>query len=91
MTSAQRARLYAARELIIVAVADRALDALIVALDIEHPTLAAHDQPARPPTLRRARSIARLATRLRVELRRYSSAVDDALRAPDTAPDDLPF
>jgi hypothetical protein len=89
MTRTERARLYAARELVIVDLLDHALAALDVVLLLEHPTL---DEPpfyAAPPTLRRARALARAGRLLRRELDRYRTAVDRSLAAPDL--EEMPF
>jgi len=89
MTRDERARLYAARELVVVDLLDNALAALDVALALEHPTL---DEPSfdhPPTTLRRARALARVGRLLRAELDRYRSAVDASLAVPDR--EELPF
>ena len=87
MTRAERDRLYAARELVVVDLLDHTLAALDIAL--EHPTL--HDLAplVPPPTLRRARALVRAARLLRAELLRYGAAVDASLAAPESA--ELPF
>ncbi len=76
------ARFVVARELWVVALVDRALETLLLALAVEHPSLADHDQPARAPTLRRARAVVRLAFRLRHALVDYRLAVDTAISQP---------
>jgi hypothetical protein len=89
MTRDERARLYAARELVVVDLLDNVLAALDLALALEHPTL---DEPLfdrAPVTLRRARKLARTARLLRAELDRYRAAVDASLAAPDR--EELPF
>lgn len=89
MNLAQRRRLYAARELVEIAVVRAALDALDIALELEHPTISEINEAGDPPTLRRARAVARFATDLRCALVQYCKALD---RAFDTVPDDdLPF
>lgn len=82
-------RLLAARELVVVDLADSALRALVLALELEHPTLDEPTFTSGPPTLRRARSVVRLVHRLCTELQLYRRAVDDALATP--AVDDIPF
>jgi hypothetical protein len=89
MTRAERARLYAARELVVVDLLDNALAALDVALALEHPTLDEPPFDRAPVTLRRARALARVGRLLRVELDRYRAAVDASLAPPDL--DELPF
>jgi len=91
MNLAQRRRLHAARELVEVVIAQTCLDALDVALRLEHPTL---DQSARcgdPPTLKRARAVSRFAAALRGALDAYRKAVDAALDSGPVPGDDLPF
>jgi len=89
MTRAERDRLYAARELVLVDLLDHTLAALDIALVLEPPTL--HDLAplVPPPTLRRARALVRAARLLRAELLRYRAAVDASLAAPES--DELPF
>jgi hypothetical protein len=89
VTPACRARLLAAPEIIILDLADSTLGAAIRALELEHPTLAEPPFRGGPPTLRRARNLVRLATRLRAELALYRDAVDAALTDPE--PDEWPF
>jgi hypothetical protein len=89
MTRNERARLYAARELLVVGLLDHVLAALDVALLLEHPTLDEPPFTAAPPTLRRARALARAARRLRRKVDRYREAVDHAL--VDHEADELPF
>ena len=89
MTRAERARFYAARELVVVDLLDHALAALHVELTLEHPTLEELAPARSPPTLRRARALLRAARLLRRELDRYRAAVDKTLAAPDL--DELPF
>jgi len=89
MTRDERARLCAARELIVVDLLDHALAALDVALALEHPTL---DEPPfgrAPITLRRARDVAHAGRLLRAALDRYRAAVDQSLGATDL--EELPF
>jgi hypothetical protein len=87
MTPDARGRLLAARELVVVDLADATLAALLTSLELEH----ALDEPpfvGAPPTLRHARALARLALRLRGHLDRYRRAVDAVLVEPV---DDIPF
>jgi hypothetical protein len=81
--------LLAARELVVVDLTDAALVALLTALELEHPTLEHPPFSGGPPTLRRARTVIRLAQRLRDTLDRYRRAVDAALVEPTD--DDIPF
>jgi hypothetical protein len=89
MTRAERDRLYAARELVLVDLLDHTLAALDIALVLEHPTLHNLAPLVPPPTLRRARALVRAARLLRAELLRYRAAVDASLAAPES--DELPF
>ena len=89
MMPRERGRLLAARELVVVDLTDAALVALLTALDLEHPTLEHPPFSGGPPTLRRARTVIRLAQRLRDTLDRYRRAVDAALVEPTD--DDIPF
>lgn len=89
MTPSARGRLLAAPEIMIVDLADDTLGALILALEVEHPSLDTPPFRGAPPTLRRARALVGLASRLRAELELYRHAVDVAL--DDHAGDDLPF
>lgn len=77
-----------APELALLPVLERCLDALALILKLEHPTLADLEQPADPPTLRRARRLRRAAHRLQRAVKAYRSAEARLLRAD---PDDLPF
>jgi len=75
----QRRRLHAARDLIEIAIAKTCLDALDIALRLEHPTL---DEPRAcgdPITLSRARAVRRFAAALRGALTAYRAAIDYAL------------
>ena len=78
-------------EILVVDRLDAALDALVLSLTLEHPSLEAVDDPsiAAPPTLRRAHRLVRLARRLRDDLDRHRLAVDSALK--DDRGEDLPF
>lgn len=89
MNLLQRRRLHAARELVEVSVVRAALDALDIALELEHPTITEINEIGDPPTLRRARAVARFATALRCALVEYCKIVDRAL--DDSPDDDLPF
>jgi len=90
MTPSERGRLLAARELVVVDLTDAALAALLTALEVEHPTLEHPPFSGGPPTLRRARSVIRLAQRLRNTLDRYRCEVDAAL-VFESNDDDIPF
>jgi hypothetical protein len=83
MTHDELARFAIARELIIIALAEHSLQALTLALLVEHPTLADHAQPATTPTLRRARAVVIAADRLRTTLAGYRAVVDAATRVSD--------
>jgi len=85
------ARLVVARELLVVALVERALDTLLLALVVEHPSLDDRDHDTTVPTLRRARAVARLTCRLRDALAAYRVAVLDAIGQPDPSTEDLPF
>jgi hypothetical protein len=90
MTPSGRGRLLAARELVVVDLTDAALVALLTALDLEHPTLEHPPFSGGPPTLRRARTVVRLAQRLRDTLESYRCAVDAAF-VLEFNDDDIPF
>lgn len=87
-----------ARELIEVRLLLCALDALLVSLRIEHPTLESITEPTGPPTLIAARRLLRSLRQLRAALRAYRetvhwSLVERAHSCVDDAPayDDIPF
>jgi hypothetical protein len=84
-------RLFAAREIIMVDLADAAIASLVLALQVEHPTLAELAPRRGPPTLRLARDLVRLARHFRLALRRYRDAVDEALGDIPQPDDDMPF
>ena len=90
MTPGQLRRLLVAPEIVVVDLVDHSLTALRLALLAEHPMLdddlAALDDP---PVQRRARSLLRIATRLRRALRAYRRDARGVLR--ELPPDDLPF
>jgi hypothetical protein len=90
MSPGERGRLLAARELVVVDLADAALVALLTALALEHSTLEHPPFSGGPPTLRRARTVLRLAQRLRNTLERYRCAVDAAV-VIESNDDDIPF
>jgi hypothetical protein len=81
--------LHAAHERIVVDLADDALVAMLVALSLEHPTLNEPPFAGAPPTLQRARALARAASRLRIDIERYRAAVDNVLE--DLLNEDIPF
>jgi hypothetical protein len=89
MTPQARGRLLAARELIVVDLADDVLAALLVALAIEHGPLEEPTCQAPPSTLRLARLLVRRGRQLRGDLARYREAVDAVLAEPPV--DDIPF
>ncbi len=90
MTRDDIARLALAPELIVVALLEHDLEALTIALLVQHPVLEDPYEPATTATLRRARDVARAANHLRAALEAYRR---DVLRAvtPVVSPDDLPF
>lgn len=81
MNAADRRRLLAARELVEIALVEGCLDALDVALRLEHPTLEEPWARGDPNTLRGARALTHLAAALRRALVAYRRAVDAALAA----------
>ncbi len=89
MSPTLRRQLYAARELIELRLLAVALDALVTALHLEHPTLDSTAEPTDPPTLRAARLLVLHARPLRAALRAYRASVRQSLSSP--LPDDLPF
>lgn len=89
MNVAVRRRLHAARELVEVAIVETCLEALDVALRLEHPTLDEPGDVGDPQTLSRARALSRLAGALHGALDAYRRAVDDALASEPV--EDLPF
>jgi hypothetical protein len=89
MTPDDRRRLFAAREMVECALAAVVLDALVLAVTAEHPTLGEPPEVGDPPSLRRARHLLHLARALARSIRGYRDAVDDATRA--VPGEDLPF
>lgn len=83
-----RRNLYAARELVELAIVQACLDALHVVLHLEHPTLADRSSLVYPITLRRARKVDRFARALRRAIGDYRRAVQADI---DKEADDLPF
>lgn len=83
MTRDELARLAVARELLVVALVEQALDTLRLALVVEHPTLDDRTQPATTPTLRRARAVVVAADRLQATLAAYRADVDAAIGVSD--------
>lgn len=83
------ALLAAAPELAIVALVERAIELLDIAIRNEHPTLGDLHRPDDPPSLRAARSLLRRAERTRPAIRAYALAVRRALALDPV--DDLPF
>jgi len=89
MSPSRRRQLYAARELLELRLLAVALDALVTALRLEHPTLDSLAEPTDPPTLRAARLLVLHARPLRAALRSYRASVRQSLCSP--LHDDLPF
>ena len=89
MSPALRRELYAARELIELRLLTAALDAVVTALRLEHPTLDILAEPDDPHTLVAARHVVVAVRALRAALRAYRTA----LRRPIAGPlyDDVPF
>jgi hypothetical protein len=86
------ARLAVAPELVLLRLVEHTLDAMLLALRVEHPTIFDRDGPATTPTLRRARALDRAARRLRRQISAYRAAVDAATSPHGVATDDdLPF
>ncbi len=76
-----------ARELVEARLTLAVLEAMTLALQIEHPTLDDFPEPNEPPSLRDARSVVHRAGGLRLAIRRYIRAVRDALgEQPDHWP-----
>lgn len=88
MTRDMRRRLFAARETVELAIIEACLDALHVALHLEHPTLADDFALGDPSTLKRARVVDRSARKLRTAIGSYRRAVQEAI---DQEIDELPF
>jgi hypothetical protein len=87
------ARLAVAPELVLLGLAEHTLDAMLLALAVEHPSIADPGVPSTTPTLRRARALDRAARRLRHAIKAYSGAVDAVTSRQVVDPDDdeLPF
>lgn len=83
-----RRRLYAARETVELAIIEACLDALDVALQLEHPTLRDVTALGDPCTLKRARAVDRFARALRGAIGAYRRAVQADI---DKEVDELPF
>lgn len=83
MSLSVRRRLYAARELLEFRLLVAALDAVSLALPLEHPTVDTLAEPTDPLTLCAARHLLARIRSLRGAVRSYGSAVDRALVAPD--------
>lgn len=88
MSPSVRRQLYAARELLELRLLVAALDAVSIALRLEHPTIDTLAEPTDPPTLRAARHLLARVRTLRGALRAYRAAVRRVIAEPD---DDLPF
>lgn len=91
MNIEQRRRFHAARELVEIAIAEICLNALDIALRLEHPMLDEPKSCGDPPTLNRARAVSHFAAALRGALDAYRVAVDRALDTAHHVEDDLPF
>lgn len=83
-----RRNLYAARELVELAIVQACLDALHVVLHLEHPTLTDPSSLGDPLTLRRARRVDRFARGLRRAIGDYRRALQADI---DKEADQLPF
>lgn len=90
MNIEQRRRFHSARELLEVAIARTCLDALDIAMRLEHPTLDEPKACGDPVTLNRARAVSRLVAALRGALAAYRADVDYALD-PIWPDEHLPF
>lgn len=86
----ERRRLSAARELVEIAIMKTCLDALDIAMRLEHPTIDEPMEAGDPPTLTRARRVIRRADALRRALTKYRAALDDVLD-PIWPDEHLPF
>jgi hypothetical protein len=89
MTPRQFNRLLVAPEIIVVDLADAALNALEHALRLEHPLVDAPPPTEHPPIRRRARVVLRRAKRLHDSLCRYRRLVQTILHEAEQ--NDLPF
>jgi hypothetical protein len=89
MTVDEFRRLLFAPELIVLDVADAALDALERALILEHPLVQDPDCDDDPPVRRSARAVLRPTARLRRALRAYRRVVAHILREQTTSEDPL--
>jgi hypothetical protein len=85
------ADLRAAPELALLDLLDHGLAALLLALRAQHPSLDHPTGPAEPPTLGRARRVARALGALAAELADYRDAVIDVTRPASPGDDDFPF
>jgi hypothetical protein len=88
MSPSVRRQLYSARELLELRLLVAALDAVSIALRLEHPTVDTLAEPTNPPTLRAARNLLFQVGALRRSLHAYRRAVHRVIAEPD---DDLPF
>ena len=84
-----RRELLAARELVEVRLLAAALDAVITALRLEHPTLDALGDPSEADSLLAARRLVVEVRALRAALRAYRAAVRRVIAPP--LHDDMPF
>jgi hypothetical protein len=89
MSPQVRRELLAARELLEVRLLAAALDAVMTALRLEHPTLHALGEPSDADSLLAARRLAVEVRALRAALRAYRAAVRRVLAAP--LDHDMPF
>lgn len=78
--------LYATPERLPLHLLEQALQAAIMVLDCEHPAIHEPLRKGDPPTLIAARRACNLMLKLRVLLRRYDDAVQDALGTTDAIP-----
>ena len=79
--------LVAAPELATLAIVEQALQATTLALLAVHPTLQDFAHPREPPSVALARHVLVATAALRLHLRRYRTAVLDALRPCPPQPD----
>jgi hypothetical protein len=89
MSPRVRRELLAARELVEVRLLAAALDALMTALRLEHPTLHTLGDPSEADTLLAARRLAVEVRALRAALRAYRTAVRRVIAAP--LHEEMPF
>jgi hypothetical protein len=88
MSPAVRRQLHAARELLEIRLLHAALDAVSIALRLEHPSVNTLAEPTDPPTLRAARDLLVRVGALRSALRAYRATVRRVIAEPEN---DFPF